>query len=144
MTDQHVDAFGDGLTPVLSTADGRPVAIANVDAYDLRFSGSPIQLQLGREYLAVGRYKAVIRQAAVELFDGVGFSIAPLVRGLDLTVNRLGLQNGGARDIDSEVGSITLMVDDLCSPGANPDRIWITDASITEGDTGTTNAVFTV
>jgi uncharacterized repeat protein (TIGR01451 family) len=148
LTDQHVGDFGDGLVMVISLVNGTPVANADIESFDQSYSGSGIGLSYQTEYLAVGRYRASNREFALEIFNGtgftnlLGFSTVSLPAGRSVTVNRIGMQNAGAREIDSTVGSITLEVTDLSTPANNPRRISINDTSVTEGDIGTTNAVF--
>lgn len=150
MTDQHVGDFGDGLVMVLSLAGGELVAHANIESFDQNFTGSAIPLELGTEYLAAGRFRSATRQFALEIFTGpgftnlAGFSTALLPPGNGLVLDRIGLQNGGARDLDTAAGAITLSVDDFAVPAASLRQISIGDATVIEGDNGTTNAVFTL
>jgi uncharacterized repeat protein (TIGR01451 family) len=150
LTGLHVEDFGDGLSLLLSTDNGRLIARANIDANDFRAAGSTIPLDLRRDYLAVGRYQAVSRQFAVEIYDGsgftnlVGFSVTTLPAGRTLRLDRIGLQNGGAENFDRPAGSITITVDNLSTPGSNPNSFSISDTTVTERSSGTTEAVFTV
>lgn len=148
LTDQHVGDFGDGLVLVISLADGVPIANAGIESFDQSYSGSGVPLELHTEYLAVGRFRSASRQFAIELFGGAGltnltgFSTITLPADRILTMNRLGLQNAGAREIDSPAGSITLTLDDLFTPAKNPRQITVASTLLTEGDSGTTNAIF--
>ena len=150
LTEQHVGDYGDGLVMVISLAGGALVAHADVESFEQNFTGSAIPLELGADYAVVGRFRSASRQFAIEIFNGpgftnlVGFSTAVLPPGHALTLNRLGLQNGGARDLDSAAGFITLSVDDLYAPADSARRISIGDATVSEGHDGTTNAVFNV
>lgn len=154
MTTTHVGAAGDGIALVVSAANGRLVAHAVFEAGTTpSLAGDGIPLVPQRDYLAVGRYRAAKRELAVEVFDGngftnlVGFSTRTLPPELRLRVDRLGLQNDGARlDVDPTTGSITLIVDDLCSPADFPNRLSLSPAvlSVREGDTGSTTNAFTV
>ena len=150
MTTNHIEDFGHGLTMLLATDAGRLNVRANIDANDFRSAGSTIPIELQRNYLAVGRYKAATRQLTIEVFDGngftnlVGFSTASLPAGRSLRVDRIGLQNGGAENFDRDAGSIALTVDNLFTPGSNPNSISISNASVIEGNSGTKDAVFTL
>ncbi len=150
MTEQHVGDFGDGLVMVLSLAGGELVAHANIESFDESFTGSAIPIELGMEYLVSGRFKGATRQFALEIFNGpgftnlAGFSTATLPPGHGLALDRIGLQNSGARDLDAAAGSITLSIDDLAVPGASLRRISIGDATVIEGHSGTTQALFTL
>jgi uncharacterized repeat protein (TIGR01451 family) len=150
MTDRHVNDYGDGLLLVVSLVNGIPTANADIESFDQSYGGTGVVLQKQAEYLAVGQYRANLRELAVEVFTGPGFtnllgaSTVPLPQGRGLTVNRIGLQNAGVREIAGTGGEITLTVDDLWTPANNPRQISISDATVTAGSSGTTNAVFTV
>ena len=149
MTDRHVDDFGDGLTLLLAVNNGSLVANANIDATTnnpanpaIRVGGnSEIGLKPGNNYLAVGRYAASSRQFSIEVYEGqafdrlVGFTTATVPPNTTLTMNRLGLQNGGAKKVDRNVGSLTVTVDNLFTPARNPNVITLENAKATlEGD----------
>ncbi|MBE7502642.1 MAG: hypothetical protein HS113_20620 [Verrucomicrobiales bacterium] len=155
LTTQHVGDGGNGLAMVLSATNGTLVASATIEPPGVAPSvgGDPVRLELGRTYQAVGRYRAAKRELSVELFDGagftnlVGFSLANLPAGTPLHLDRLGLQNAGARrGADPDVGSLTLTVDDLCTPADFPNLLTITPAelTVTEGHSGSRLASFTV
>ncbi|MBX3745853.1 MAG: DUF11 domain-containing protein [Verrucomicrobiae bacterium] len=150
MTDRSLGDFGDGLTMVVSTAEGRLVANATIEQGEFQSGGAAVPLELAREYLAVGRYKSGLRTLTVEILDGagftnlVGFSSALLPQGRSLSVNRIGLQNSGARNVDQEAGSLTVTVDDLFTPAAFPNRLAIGPVSVEEGNVGMRTALFPV
>lgn len=154
MTTTHVGAGGDGIAMVVSAANGKLVAQAQFEAGTApSLAGDAIPLVTGHDYLAVGRYRTAKRELAVEVFDGtgftnlVGFSTRSLPPELHVSVDRLGLQNDGARrDVDPTTGSITLTVDELCSPAEFPNRLCVSPPAlaITEGSSGSTTNVFTV
>jgi hypothetical protein len=150
LTDQHVGDFGDGLAMVLTVAGSALVAHADIESFDQTYSGNAVALDLRTEYLVVGRYQGASRQFAIEIFSGtgftnlVGYSVATLPKGQSISVNRVGMQNAGARDLDGSVGSISLIVDDIFAPGNNPRTLSIADVNLTEGNSGSTNAVFQV
>jgi hypothetical protein len=150
VTTQHVENFGDGFTLNLSTTEGRLVATASVDNSGAKYEGSEINLALQTDYAAVGTYAATTRQLSLAIYGGPGFakligrSTATLPAGRNLTVNRLGLQNGGARITDSVVGSLTIVVDNLSSPARSPIRLAVGNVSVTEGNTGVGQAIFTI
>lgn len=150
LTDQHVGDFGDGLVLVLSVANGVLVGHADIESFDQTFSGSAIPLEVKMDYLVVGRYRAASRLFAVEIFSGpgftnlIGFSTTSLPAGQTVSLSRVGLQNGGARDLDSTVGSLTLTVDDLFTPAIQPRTLTISDSTVTEGDNGPHQALFHV
>lgn len=150
MTDQALGDFGDGLTMVVSTAEGRLVANATIEQGEFQSGGAAVPLEMGREYLAVGRYKSGLRTLTVEILDGagftnlVGFSSALLPQGRSLSVNRIGLQNSGARNVDQEVGSLTVTVDDLFTPADFPNRLAIGSVTVEEGNVGLRTALFPV
>ena len=155
LTTQHVGDGGNGLAMVLSATNGTLVASATIEPPGVAPSvgGDPVRLELGRAYQAVGRYRAAKRELSVEIFDGtgftnlVGFSLAALPAGTPLHLDRLGLQNAGARrGADPGTGSLTLSVDDLCTPAEYPNLLAIAPAelTVTEGHSGSRLASFTV
>jgi uncharacterized repeat protein (TIGR01451 family) len=155
LTTQHVGDGGNGLVMVLSATNGTLVASATIEPPGVApaVGGDPVRLELGRAYQAVGSYRAAKRELSVEVFDGdgftnlVGFSLATLPAGTALRLDRLGLQNAGARrGVDPDVGSLTLTVDDLCTPADFPNLLTITPAElpVTEGHSGSRLASFTV
>ncbi|MGE3311070.1 MAG: Calx-beta domain-containing protein [Limisphaerales bacterium] len=127
MTTQHVGAFGSGLGLLVSVVDRRLVARSIVSAGAHGDSaGDRIGLETGTDYLAVGIYRASDRRLTVDLLSGVGFtslvgfSSAQVPADHTWNVDRIGLQNEGVRNEDQSAGSITMTVDDLCTPAAVP------------------------
>jgi len=156
VTAQHVDQAGDGLTLELATTDGNIVARASVDdggdppsgVPPAKREGSEIALSPYSDYLAFGSYSGDERQFTLEVYDGPNFthlagrSSARLDPGRSLLLNRLGLQNGGGHTTDSSVGSFTVVVKSLLTPGQPPININIADTTVLEADTNSTTAVF--
>jgi disulfide oxidoreductase YuzD len=151
LTATHVENFGDGVTLNLATSAGQVVATASIDnsGYSKK-GGSEIPLQLKTEYVAFGRYSGATRQFTIDIFTGanftnhVGTSVADWPLDRHFSVDRLGLQNGGARQADSTSGSLTVVVDDLATPGRPPVSISIADISVKEGSGGSAEATFHV
>ena len=151
LTTNHVGNGGDGLTVALSSSTNQlPVVSATVDQGPLNFGGDAIQLALGRDYLALGRYSASNLQFTVEIYGGpglsqfIGRSVTYASAGLGFSLDRLGLQNGGGQSTDQTNGSITVVVDNLFIPARTPLSVSISDASVTETDAGTSDATFVV
>jgi hypothetical protein len=149
-TTQHVENYGDGMTMIISTRDGRLSVNASIDQGGTKVEGAPISIQLGVEYKVSASYNSITRQLELVLFTGedlaviVGKSTANLQEGKKLSINRFGLQNGGARVTDQTVGSITIVVDDLFMPAHGPTPISIGNQAIEEGDNGLRNLIFDV
>ena len=149
-TTRHVENFGDGLTMIISTRDGRLAVNASIDQGGLKVEGTPISIALGADYKAFARYSAATRQLELIVYGDatlttvIGRSTAVLPAGRTLHLDRLGIQNGGARVTDQTVGSITVVVDDLFMPGNGPAPISIAGTSVREGNNGTINAAFEV
>ncbi|MCI0537697.1 MAG: hypothetical protein L0Z50_20985, partial [Verrucomicrobiales bacterium] len=150
VTPQHIENFGDGLTVNLSTSLGQLVATASIDDFGVKAEGSAISLEPQTAYLAYGRYSAATRELTVDIYTDLNFvrrigrSVARLAAGRALALTNLGIQNGGARVNDSEVGSISMIVDDLATPGLAPVNLTIADISVNEGTGASVNAQFTV
>jgi subtilisin-like proprotein convertase family protein len=151
VTTNHVaTTIGGGLTMVLSSSNGFPIANAAVDQGPANFGGEAIPLALSTDYLAVGRYTASNGQFSVEIYGGtyfanfIGRSVAFGTNLAGLSVDRFGLQNGGSRSFDFTNGSITVVIDNIFMPAHPPANLSITDVAIDEGDSGFTNVVFTV
>ncbi len=127
MTTQHVGGSGSGLGVLLSVENRRLVARAIVESGTQGDSaGDRVGLESGTEYLAVGIYRASDRRLTIDLLAGagfthlVGFSSAQVPADHTWKVDRVGFQNEGVRNEDQTNGSITMTVDDLCTPAAVP------------------------
>lgn len=150
LTTTHVGAGGAGLSLLLSVVNGNLVANAQTAFTPIGDQTGPgIGLQAMQEYLAVGRYRAATRAFTVEILDGagftnlVGFSTALVPSPSRFALDRIGLQNDGfRRNFDSTIGSITMEVDDLCSPAALPHRLAFaqTELRVSEGNADPTHA----
>lgn len=154
LTTTHVGAGGTGLSLLLSVVNGNLVANAQTAFNPIGDQTGPgIGLQARLDYLAVGRYRAVDRSFTIEILDGtgftnlVGFSTALVPSTGQFSLDRIGLQNDGfRRNFDSATGSITLEIDDLCSPADLPHRISLaaTELRVSEGNLDPTRAQLTV
>ena len=139
VTETHVENGGDGLTLLLSMDAGRLTARANIDASTNRWAGGTIPLALGQGYLALGRFRGGTGGFVIEIYDGagftnlLGFSSASLPSGVDLRVDRLGLQNAGFEEFDRSVGSISLTVDNLFTPARMVHSVTLDDSRGVEG-----------
>ena len=151
-TTNHVALGGDGLSMALSSSsNGLPAFSAAVDQGSASAGGESFLLSAGVDYLAMGRYTAGNREFAVEVFQGLGFrervgrSVARATNALGFSVDRIGLQNSGGTAFDFTNGSITAVFDNFFVPAQPPVNISIvTNLLVTEGDAGTTDAVFVV
>ncbi len=139
LTSRHVENFGDGLTLNLAASGGQLTANANIDNAGWKgTNNTTIFLQTGEEYVAYGRYSADQRLFKIDVFGGSNFvthagsstNLFPVERSF--SVDRLGIQNGGARTQDSTVGGIAVRVDDLSTPGKPPISITPGNATATE------------
>ena len=148
MTSTHVENFGDGMTLNLSTTDGKLVATSSIDDSGFKAEGNEIPLELLSDYLAYASYSLERRQLKIDIFGGneysehIGNSIATLPSDRSFNVNAIGVQNGGARRIDSESGSITLLIQEIDFPGIPPINPTLENVDITEGTGDNLSAVF--
>ena len=153
MTTQHVAMGGNGLTLVLSSSNGLPMASAAVDQGSVNSGGESIMLTQFTDYLAVGRFASGTHQFTLDVYSGsnfvnlVGSSTAwatnrPATNMF--SVDRLGLQNAGGKLFDQTNGSITVVVDNLFLPAHPPAFLSVQDTTVTEGDIGYATAVFPV
>ncbi len=147
---RHVENFGDGLTMIITTKGGLLSVNASIDQGGLKVEGRPVTIELGLEYLSVLKYTPNTRQLGLAVYGGsdfaslIGESSAVLPPARSLSLDRLGIQNGGARVTDQSVGSITVVVDEIFMPWNGPVPISISDITVQEGDSGRTDATFTV
>ena len=157
VTSTHIEGGGDGLTMNLATTEGRLVALATIDdngggdpSATNKFGGSEITISLGTDYFAIGSYVASNRTFSLRIYDGpdftrfVGRSVANFPTNRVFSLDRLGLQNGGARVTDQVVGSMSLTVKNLSYPGHVPLFLSVADASGKEGNPTETNLDFRV
>ena len=157
VTSTHIEGGGDGLTINLATSEGRLVALATIDdngggdaSATNKFGGSEITIGLGADYFAIGSYVASNRTFNLRIYDGpdftrfVGRSVATLPTNRVFSLNRLGLQNGGARVTDQDVGSMSLTVRNLSCPGHVPLFVSVADASGKEGNPSGANLDFEI
>ena len=108
----------------VSAANGLLVAHADIESFDQDFAGSAIPLELRTDYLVAGRFRKrdpPVRAGGVSragLHESGWFFHGDAAARYTLRLDRLGLQNGGARDLDTVSGSLTLIVDDLFTPAS--------------------------
>ncbi len=140
VTTRHVDNFGDGLTLALTVRNGKLFAGGNIDSAGFpKRSSTNILLAIGQPYLAYARYGADSRSLRLDLFGGTNYATHvgsvvtdPLPPDLSFSVDRIGLQNAGAKQVDATQGSITVLVDDLFTPGVAPVNLFIGDVTVAE------------
>ncbi|MGE3310482.1 MAG: Calx-beta domain-containing protein, partial [Limisphaerales bacterium] len=155
LTPLHVENFGDGLTVALATSRqsaslGRLVATANIDNAGYKTGGAEIPLDSATDYLAAATYSSLTRKLTVDIYSGTQFTVrigrseTVLPAGRTLRLTHLGIQNGGARTVDSQTGSLTVTLDDLATPGRPPITLFAEDVEVPEGTDGAVQAAVQV